>query len=200
MDVKIDNIIEKIRKEGVEDAQREADDLLKNSRKEAEKIISNARKEADKIIKESGTEVEKFQNTSELALKQAFRDCILEVRKSILDLFDNVFKQEISSALKPDFIKELILIIVKQWEKGNIKEVRLNEEDKKQVEKLLISSIKKDVEKTIEIKPDKEISHGFSIGLKKEDVYYDFTDDSIVEMLMKYLNPRLREILDKKNG
>jgi len=200
MDTKLDNIIEKIKKEGVEDAQKQADKTINEARKEADKIINDAQKEADKKISDAKKQIEKMEASSDVSLKQASRDAVLQVKNSIINLFDNVFKREISEELTPDFIKELILKMVKEWEKGDIEEVKLSEKDKKKVEKLLSSSLKKDIKEGITIKVDKDISHGFKIGLKDEDVYYDFTEQSIAELLMKYVSPRLKEMLDKQNG
>ncbi len=200
MDIKLDNIIEKIKKEGVESAQKEADKKLQEARKKADNIIDEAKKKADTIISNAIKETEKMKAASEVSLKQASRDAILQIKNSVINLFDNIFKREISSVLTPEFIKELILKIVEEWEKGGIEKVKLSDEDKKKVEKLLLSSIKKKIKEGLTIQVDKEISHGFRIGLKQEDVYYDFTEESIAELLMKYLNPRLREIMDKQNG
>ena len=43
MDIKLENLIEKIKKEGVEDAQRKADEILKKAEKEAASIVEDAR-------------------------------------------------------------------------------------------------------------------------------------------------------------
>ncbi|MFO7891466.1 MAG: hypothetical protein R6V04_14135 [bacterium] len=200
MDTKLDNIIEKIKKEGVEDAQKQADKKIKEAHKDADKIIKEAKNKADKIVSNAKKEIKKMEATSEVSLKQASRDTMLQVKNSIIGLFDNAFKRQVSSALTPDFIKKLIIKIVEEWEKGDIEEVKLNKKDKKKVEELLLSSLKKDMKEGITIQVDKEISQGFRIGLKDEDVYYDFTEESITDLVMKYLNPRLREILDKKDG
>lgn len=200
MDKKLDNIIEKIKKEGIEDAQKEADKKKQQAHKEADKIVKEAQKKADEIISNAEKEIKKMKASSEVSLKQASRDTILQVKNSIIDLFDAVFKREIGSALAPDFIQKLIVKMVEEGEQSEVEEVKLSKEDKKRVEELLLSSLKKDIKQGISIQVDKEISHGFRIGLKNEDVYYDFTEDSIVEVFMRYVNPQLREMLEKKDG
>ena len=50
------------------------------------------------------------------------------------------------------------------------------------------------------MKASPDFTHGFRIGLKGKDVYYDFSDESIAEMLRAALNPRLKEIVDIKHG
>ncbi|MEJ2627081.1 MAG: hypothetical protein P8078_00775 [bacterium] len=200
MDTKLDNIIEKIKKEGVEDAKKQADKKLKEAQKEAEKNIKEAQEKADEIMANARKQIQKMEDSSKVSLKQASRDTILQVKNSIINLFDNVFKREVSSALTPDFIKEVILNMMEKWKKGEIDEIKLSEKDKKEVEKLISSALKKDIKEGITIKVDKGISHGFRIGLKEGNVYYDFSEESIVDLLMKYVNPRLREILEEKNG
>lgn len=200
MDTKLDNIIEKIKKEGVEDAQKEAEKKLQQAHKEADTIVKEAQKKADNIISDAEKEIKKMKVSSEVSLEQASRDTLLQVKNSIIDLFDTVFKREIASALTPDFIQKLIVKMVEEGEQGEVEEVRLSKKNKKKVEELLISSLKKDIKKEINLQVDKEISHGFRIGLKNEDVYYDFTEESIGDVFMKYVSPRLREMLEKKDG
>ncbi len=68
--------------------------------------------------------------------------------------------------------------------------------DKEKLEQLLFSGVNSKLRDTITLMASGQISKGFRIGLKGKDVYYDFSDDSIVEMLKGYLNPRLNEILE----
>ena len=200
MDVKLENLIEKIKKEGVEDAQRKADEILKKAEKEAASIVEDARKEAEKIQKEAERKIGQFQKNSELALQQANRDAQLLLKEKLMAMFDRVFKREVSGTLTHDFVKELILNIVKTWAKKSEVEIEVNEKDKKKLEKLMFEGISKDLKDAILVKPSPDMEHGFRVGMKGEDVYYDFSDESIAEMLKGFLNPRLNDILDGKNG
>ena len=200
MDVKLENLIEKIKKEGVEEAQKTSEEIISEAKKEATSIIADAKKEADKIIEDAKHEAAKFQAHGEFALQQAARDTLLLVKNKLIALFDRVFKKEISKALTPDFVKELIGTIVEQWAQDSKTEILVSSEDKEKIQTLLFSSLKDELKNSVTIRVSDRISKGFRIGLKGEDVYYDFTDESIIDCLKEFVNPSLKEILDKKNG
>ena len=200
MDVKLENLIERIKQEGVEGAQKTSEEILKKAQKEAEAIVKNAKKEAEKIIEDAKRQTDQIQKSSETALRQAARDSELLLRERFTALFDNVFKKEVSGTLTPDFLKEIILKIVDKWLKNPNIDIVLSEEDKKKLEKLLFASIKKDLKKSITIHASSDVIQGFRIGQKGEEVYYDFSDETIANMLKMFLNPRLNEILDRKDG
>lgn len=200
MDVKLEKLIEKIKKEGIEEAKKISDSIIKEAQKEATHIIEKANKEAEKIIKDGKTQVEKFQMNGEAALRQAARDSQLLVKQNLLYLFDRVFKKEVAKALKPEFLKELILKIVDKWADESNVEITINKEDKKKLEAVLFKQLRNELKDKIVIRVSTEISKGFYIGLKNNDIYYDFSDESIAEMLKMYINPGLKEILDAENG
>lgn len=200
MDVKLENLIERIKKEGIEGAQQMSDEIIEKAKGEADSIIDHARKEAEKIVEEGRNQATQFQENAELALRQAARDAELLLRAKFTELFDRVFKKEVSKSLAPDFLKELILKIVDKWSDDVNAEIILSKKDKKQLEDLLFSSLKDELKDSITIKVSSDISRGFRFGLKGEHLYYDFSDESIAEMLKMFLNPRLKQILDKEDG
>ena len=48
MDVKLGDLIEKIKKEGIEEAQQTSDEMINEAKQKAASIISQAKKEAEK--------------------------------------------------------------------------------------------------------------------------------------------------------
>ena len=199
MEVKLDSLIEKIKSEGVEGAQKESHEIIEKAKKEAAEIVTKAKKEADEFAAKSEAKAKAFQANAELAIQQAARDGELLFKSRINSLFDAIFKREVKSTLTPDFMKEMILKIVENWQASNI-EVTASETDKAQLEKVLFAGLAEEVKKGITIKPSSNVAGGFQIGLKNENVYYDYTDASFAAILKSFLNPRLNEILGKKNG
>jgi len=98
--------------------------------------------------------------------------------------------------MKPNFLKEMILKIVEKWAKDSKAEIVLNEKDKTQLEAVLFLGVKDDLKKSIMIRVSSDITNGFRINLKGEQVFYDFSDESIAEVLKSLINPKLKEILE----
>ncbi|MBN1479457.1 hypothetical protein JXA70_04215 [candidate division KSB1 bacterium] len=199
MEVKLDSLIEKIKSEGVESAQKESNEIIEKARQEAAVIVAKANKEAEDMKTKAEAKAKSFQANAELAIQQAARDGELLFKSKITHLFDAVFKRKVKSTLTPEFMKEMILKIVDEW-KGAAVAITVNDADRDKLEQVLFAGLAEDVKKGLTIKPSSNVSGGFQIGVKDENVYYDFTDESVAAILKSFLNPKLNEILGKKNG
>jgi V/A-type H+-transporting ATPase subunit E len=199
MDVKIENIIEKLKKEGVEKAQKASEQILADAKKKADQMIATAQKDAEKIMDDAKKQAASFEESSRVALKQAARDGELLLKRRIQALFDTVFKASAGEAMQPEFMQKLIYKLVEQWSDKDL-EISVSEKDLKSLKVLLFAGMKKKVKTGIELKASADLQHGFRVGIKGDDVYYDFTDDSIAEILRMSLNPRLKKMLDKEDG
>jgi len=197
MESKLEHLIEKIKSDGIAEAKKSAAEIIENARKEAEGIIKKARADAEQIIANAGREADKLKTNAESALRQASRDTVLVTKEKLLKLFDAAFKRELGAALSPEFVKDLIVKIVDSWGRDKELEVLVSEKDLQQLQDLVFSQSRAQLKDTVAIKVDKGISKGFRVGLKDSNVYYDFTDESIAEFLGEFLNPGIREILDK---
>lgn len=196
MDAKLEKLIEQLRKEGVEAAQKDADDLLEKARKEADEIKKAAEKEAEKIKEAAEKEADRFRENSERAIQQAERDAELKLKEQLSALFDRVFKREVGEALDRDFLQRIIMKVIEQWSAEGDFQVTLGKKDAEGLEKVLLTGLKKDVKKGIDIDSGAHIEKGFHIGLKGKDLYYDFSDESIATLLKSFLNKRLNDILE----
>ncbi len=200
MDVKLDSLIEKIRKEGIEEGKKTADELIREAKAKAEKIVADAKKEAEAIVEEGKKQASHFQANAEADIKQAARNTELLLKEKILGIFDQVFKKEVDQTLKPEFMAELIQKLITEWVKGREVEVIVSKDDKKKLETLLFKGLKKELKDSIVLRVSPEVSSGFRIGIKEEQVFYDFTDDAIVDVMRSLMSPKLKEILDRKDG
>jgi len=201
MDVKLESLIEKIKKDGIEEARRGTEEIIQKANKKAGLIVEEAKNQAEKILDDSRKEAERLKDNTESSLRQAGRDLALASREQIVNLFDRILKRSISKELSPDFMKQLIIKIIDKWSPRKEEvEVLASEKDKRKLEELLLSQLKQEAKKTIEIKISKSVDKGFRIGLKGEDAYYDFTPESILECFKKMLNPAISAILKEKNG
>jgi len=200
MEIKLENLIEKIKKDGIEEAKHTSDEMINEAKQKAASIISQAKKEAEKIVKNGRRQAEQFKVNSEADLQHANRNAELLLMEKINSLFDRVLKRKVAETLTPDFLKEMILKIVKTWANDSSVEIVINNEEKQKVETLLFSGINEDLKESISLKASNNVAKGFRIGIKGEQVYYDFSDDAIAETLKSLINPKLKEILDQKNG
>ncbi len=200
MEVKLENLIERLKSEGVEGAQKRAAEIIADAEKRAAEITAAAEKRAQEMLAKAEAEAEQFRKNSELAVRQAARDGELLFKSRVLALLDSIFKHQVKQALQPEVLKELILKVVEKWAADGKAQVLVSEADAEKLEALLFSGLSEALKKGITLQPSRFVSGGFQIGLQNGNVYYDFTDESLFEVLRSFLNPRLNELLSKKNG
>lgn len=202
MDIKLENLIEKIKKDGIDEARKISDETINKAKEQAAKIKEEAGLQAENIIRQAKDEAEKIKKNGEQSLKQAARDLVLSLKEKLALEFDQLLKKNIAKELKPDFLKELIVKIIDKWlkEGKTAIEIFVNKGDKEKLEKVILGEFKKEAAKGIELKISNLIDKGFRIGLKGDDLQYDFTEEGILESFKEFLNPMVSEILDRDNG
>ena len=197
MEMELKDIINKIKEEGVTEAEKKADEIISEAEGKAKNTVEAAEKEKAEIIKRANKEAEKLQKNGEEAIRQSARDVLLGLRENIIALFDKVMKKDIAEQLSPEVMKEMIARLADSIGKkeGTGVEVLLSEKDEKILEELIIGTLKREAKKGITLKVNAAVEHGFRIGEKGGNTYYDFTDDAIAEAFKSYLNQQMIQIL-----
>lgn len=197
MEIKLENLIEKIKTQGVAQAVRLSGEIESKAKQDARKIIEDARIQAQSILENAKQEANKAQANVTAALQQTARDVALAVKEQIALMFENILNYDLSGVLSNEFVKEMIIKIVENWasDKENILEVVVSEKDKENLQDLLFSKFKDKLKTTVEIKVSPNIDKGFRIGVKGKDLHYDFTQESILEVFKVFLSPAVKKIL-----
>jgi len=202
MEVKLERLIEKIKEEGVAEGRKISQELIEKSKQEAKEIVNQAKQEAERIVNQAKQEATQLKKNAEMTIRQVSRDVVLALKEQLIRLCDNIFKQEVSKILTPDFLKELIIkIVTNWWQRQNVPlEILVSKEDKQKLEELLFVQLKQKAKNEIIVRINENVRKGFRIGVQGEDVYYDFSDESIWEALKSLLSPTLLRILEEKSG
>jgi len=179
----------------VDSANKESARIVANAQKEADAIVAKARTQADMIRSDAQAEAGKMQANAEASIKQAARDAVLKLKEQITGMFDGVLRRESAAAFDVGFMKNLIVKVVETMAQGKPVEVLAGNVDIEELRKQVLAGLKGDLKNTVTIKLDKRIDYGFRIGMKGQEVYYDFTDESILESLKLFLNQKLKELL-----
>jgi len=198
MDTHVEELIDRIKKDGVAAAENSASEKIAQAQKEADKIILNAKEEADKILRQAKDETARLEKASEDAIKQAGRNLLLSFRDSITKELSVLVSDEISKTYSKDLLSKLIPEVVKEWVKNNNAEdvsVLLNEKDLKDVESSLKSALKAEISNGLTLKVDNSISSGFHVGVKDGAAFYDYSAEAVADLFSAYLNPRIASLM-----
>jgi V/A-type H+-transporting ATPase subunit E len=196
MDIQLHELIEKIKKDGIESASEAAAQLKTQAEAEAKRIVETAKKEAETILARAKTDAERTEKAGIAAVGQASRNLVLEFRSKIQGLLDAITARETAASFDENTLKNLLPEIIKNWAaKGDDLAVLLSDGDLKKLESSLKEKLSAELKKGVEFKSDRGIQAGFRIANKDGSAYYDFSAGAVAELLSAYLNPRLAETL-----
>ncbi|GHV02680.1 V-type ATP synthase subunit E [Spirochaetia bacterium] len=197
MDIQLQELIDKIKKDGIESASEEAARLKAQAEAEAKRIVDAAAKEGEAIISRAKSEGEKFEKAGIAALEQASRNLVLAFKTEIQSLLDKIVAQETASSYSEDTLKAILPDLVKTWasKSSNSLDLLLSDSDLKKLQGFFNDKLAAELKKGVELKADRNLGAGFRIASKDGSAYYDFSSESVAELLAAYLNPRLGEIL-----
>ena len=200
MDVQLQELIDKIKKDGVASAEAQAKKIIAEAEKKAISIINDAEEKADSIIKSAKAETARMEKASEDAITQAGRNLIITFRDGINKELSAIINEQTDKAYDKDLLKKLIPETVKAWadkKEAESLSVLLPSKDLKALETSLKSALKAQIKKGLEIKGDASLSSGFRIGTKNGEAFYDFSAEEVAGLFSAYLNPKTTELMKK---
>jgi len=210
----VQELIDKLKNQGTNEGQKQAEQILKESHNKASRILTQAQAEADKLLSETRHTLEVERKSSHEAIKTAFRDTEIALRSKVREAFSAHLKKLVSLELKDkNFIKQLVLAIasVKNDEISQASQVEvllpskifetdengthLSKDGKKGMQHLVLGITEGMLREGIELKSSTDVNGGIKVRLTGKDIELDLTDEAFTDLLLKYLLPRYREIV-----
>ena len=198
MDIQLQELIDKIKKDGIANAETEKNRIISDAERKAATIVKEAEAKADAMIKAAKAETERMEKASEDAITQAGRNLIISFRDGINKELQALINAETEKAMDKDLLKKLVPEVVKAWAADPEAEglsVLLSEDDLKALESGFKTSLKTQLSKGLEIKSDSSLSYGFRIGSKNGEAFYDFSAEEVANLFSAYLNPKTTELM-----
>lgn len=199
-EIGLSGLIEKIKKDGIEEAEKKSQAIMLQAEKKAHDITAKAEGEGKVIIEEASQEAERLKKQAEESVRQSIRDATLMLKQKVIDIFDAVLKRQVAEKMQAGVLQEVIVKLIENFKKDGLPnvEVLLSAKEREEIENAVLDSLKKEMRKDVTFKVSPSVEKGFRIGEKDKNYYYDFTDEAVAEALRAYLNPKLVKILDAK--
>ena len=197
MDIQVQELINKIKKDGIMSASEEAAKIKHEAETEAKQIIEAAKKQAEEIVAKGTQDAERAEKSSIAALEQAARNLFLVFRSEVQALLDRVVAEQMEESYNEDVLKAVLPDLLKAWAtKGSDSlTVLLPEASLDRLQAYIKGKLVSEMKKGLELKPDRNLSSGFRISERDGSAYYDFSADSVAELVSMYLGPQLAEII-----
>lgn len=190
MEIQIQELLERIRNEGVETAQQQAEEIIEKAKAEAEGIVAQAKKDAASMVIDAENRIKSMEVASHASLLQASRDTLLAIKQSVQKFLDSAAKADISHAFDEKVAAQIIPEILKLLASNvneNI-EILLSPEVAGKIDTALASRLAKELKKGVTFRPYDGIDVGLRIGIEGTSMQYDFSLESIAQLLSQRTN------------
>ncbi|MCG8309867.1 MAG: hypothetical protein MI975_20895 [Cytophagales bacterium] len=196
MEKNIDLLTQKIYEEGIEKANQEVEKIIDEARQKADSIVKKAKGEAERIIENAGKEADALQKNSISEIKLGGQQAISSLKQNIQNLLsDKILSESISMAFEdPEFLKGIILEVVKEWRSASGTNISLSEGLKEKIDKSFEKSLSKEI-KNLNITFDKKLKGGFKVSQSGKTFQIVFSDEDFIEFFKPYLRERSKDIL-----
>jgi V/A-type H+-transporting ATPase subunit E len=193
-------LLEQIRKEGVEKAQKEASDILAQAKEKAAQMVRNAETKAKDLVAKAETDAQVYTQRSTATLEQAARDVLITVGQGIENIISELVAEATQEALTIEVLEQMMIKMAaacaEQHGETRI-ELLISDADQKQLVKFFADKYREKMIHGIELHVDNEILKGFKVSFAEDHVYLDFTQEAIAEALTAFLRPKLAEIVGR---
>jgi V/A-type H+-transporting ATPase subunit E len=203
----VQSLIERIRDQGVQAAQQEADRLLAEAKKRAADINAQAKAEADAERAKAWAEIEAHRTASLDALQLAARDAVLELKSRVINRFEEFVRRAVVSATRNEqLIRNLVLVLagraVEEFIGDKDIEVRISKEllgesTLEEEGRLAVLGLSTDMlREGLQLMGDDEVEGGARVRLVKDKLEIDLSDRAVARLISQRIVPRFVAIVE----
>ena len=114
---KIQELTDKLYREGVEKGEAEAARLVEAAREEAAKILAGAQEEADKILADADKKSKELETNTKAELKLAAGQALEALKSEVADMISSRMANNAATELtaEKDFMGRFVVSMAKNW-------------------------------------------------------------------------------------
>lgn len=198
MDKKIQELTDKIYKEGVEKGNAEAQQILADARKKAQQIEAEAQKEADRVRVEAQKNAEELKKNTISELQLYAGQSVEALKSEVATLItDKLTQAAVETAMSDkDFMQQVILALVSEW--GKKEELVIETEDAAVLTQYFEAKAKELLNKGVAIKQVNGLKTDFAVSPADGSYKVTFGEAEFVNYFKEFLRPQLVELLFAK--
>lgn len=209
-------LLDKLRQQGVEAGQAEAEQLVAAARVQAMEILDQAHAQAAALLTSARQEAAQYEANGREALRLASRDVIISVREACHEEFRNRLSRFVAHRLSDQkLLEQMILELTARSRPADDRQPRqvllpqthvTDEELKREVHEVQPGSLAAFVlgltgdllREGLTFAVSNDPGPGVRIKLLAEDVQLELTEHTITSVLMQYLAPRYRAVMEQE--
>lgn len=192
----IQGLLEKIHTDGIQKAETEKAAIIASAREEAARIIAAAKAEAETYTNKAKQEAEASEKKAAEVIRQAARDTVIALKADLLAKLNNVAHACIADAMTPEMMEQLILEMAKTYaaDTGSV-ELLLPQKEQDKAATYLKAKLLEKLKAQPVINLTNDFNSGLQISFRDSDVYFDFSDDALAEIICRFVGPKLAAVI-----
>lgn len=201
MQNKLQELTEKLYKEGLSKGAAEAEQVLAKAKADAQLIIEQAKKDAEKILADAKHSASELAKNADSEVKMAARQTINSVKQEIEEVITTkaVVPAVNAAFASPEFIQSLVKEAVSKFspsgDAGTSLSVLLPLDKQEQLKQYFFNKAGESLSVFLDVQFSKGVKSGFKIAPKDGGYQVSFTEQDFENLFKAYLRPRLAELL-----
>ena len=187
----LQNLLEKIKRDGVDKANAEAAAIVAKAKAEADALVKKAQEDAAAAEAKGKADAEAYAARARETISQAARDTVLKVKQDVMELLKKLLLQNVTAALATEAVP-LAAAAVKELVTGS---ATAEIAAAPKLVDALRAQLAQQAQDGVKVVADETTGAGFTVKLDNGRVEHDFTDATISEALAQRLRADLANLL-----
>ena len=187
----LQQLLEKIQRDGVDKANAEAAAIVAKAKEEADALVKKAQEDADAAEAKGKADAEAYAERAKETISQAARDTVLKVKQDVMELLKKLLLQNVTAALATEAVP-LAAAAVRELVTGS---ATAEIAAAPKLVDALRAQLAAQAQGGVKVVSDETTGAGFTVRLDNGRVEHDFTDAAISEALAQRLRADLAALL-----
>lgn len=197
MENKIQELTDKLVKEGIEKGKNEGDKIISEANDKAASIIDDAKKEAEAIISEAQKKAAELDKNTKSELKMLTKQALDALKSEIANVMsENIIKDCVGKTVAdPAFMNTFVLKVAEKWAENE--DIVISAKDAESLKALFASKAKNLLDKNVKIKQVNGQKADFEIEPADGSYKVKFGEEEFENYFKSFLRPQLIDMLFK---
>ena len=187
----LQQLLEKIQRDGVDKANAEAAAIVAKAKAEADAIVKKAQEDAAAAEAKGKADAEAYAARAKETISQAARDAVLKVKDDVTKLLTKLIAEDVTAALATEAVP-LAADAVKELVTGS---ATAEIAAAPKLVDALRAQLAAQAQGGVKVVSDETTGAGFTVSLDNGRVEHDFTDAAIADALAQRLRADLAAFL-----
>lgn len=199
MSDQVQHLIDRIKKDAVDAAERQSQEIVVQARTRAEAIVAEAQAKADATVVAAERQAEALVTRGTQSLQQAARDVLLQLGARFEDMALEILTQGAGDAMHADAVEKILLRLAETFGKNGIAEGQIHlvigEVDRARLTQFVLERLRQKLAQGVTVVVDPRLGKGFRLSYAGGSIHHDFSQEAVAHALAPLVRPQLAQIV-----